>query len=238
MSMTLDELVDQLKKVYGAQLRAVVLYGSAAAGEHIAKRSDYNVLVIVESLAPDRIVAASAATSAWADAGNPAPMTLTMQEWRSSADIFAMEYADLLERHRVLFGTLPTDVQVKPSDLRLQLEHEAMGTLLQLRRAVLAAGQNTKDQLALLERSSTTIMVLFRAVLRLNGQKPSHDNIQLSEQTASMVGVSAEPFVAVLRHKRGEQSLPSSDVARALAGYLSGMEGLARYLDRYVGNSR
>ena len=43
--MKLDELVDQLKKVYGAQLRAVVLYGSAAAGEHIPKRSDYNVLV-------------------------------------------------------------------------------------------------------------------------------------------------------------------------------------------------
>ena len=31
-------------------LRSVVLYGSAAAGEHIAKRSDYNVLVIVDAL--------------------------------------------------------------------------------------------------------------------------------------------------------------------------------------------
>ena len=48
--MTLDELVAQLQKVYGAQLRAVVLYGSAAAGEHIPKRSDYNVLVIVDEL--------------------------------------------------------------------------------------------------------------------------------------------------------------------------------------------
>ena len=32
-TMTLDELVSQLRAAYGAELRAVVLYGSAAAGE-------------------------------------------------------------------------------------------------------------------------------------------------------------------------------------------------------------
>ena len=32
--MTLDELVSQLRAAYGAALRSVVLYGSAAAGEH------------------------------------------------------------------------------------------------------------------------------------------------------------------------------------------------------------
>ena len=48
--MTLDELVNQLKLAYGGALRSVVLYGSAVAGEHIAKKSDYNVLVVVESI--------------------------------------------------------------------------------------------------------------------------------------------------------------------------------------------
>jgi len=236
--MTLDDLVSQLRAAFGPELHAVVLYGSAAAGEHLPNKSDYNVLVVVESLAPDRLAAASAAVSAWAEAGNPAPLTLTMHEWRSSADIFAMEYADVLERHRVLFGTFPTDVQVKPADLRLQLEHEAMGTLLQLRRGALAAGQNAKDQLALLEKSSSTVMVLFRAILRLNGQTPSQDNIQLSGQAASLVGMNVDAFIAVLRHKRGEQVLRGGDAARVLAGYLAGTEALVRYLDRYTGTSR
>ena len=48
--MTLDELVSQLRAAYGTALRSIVLYGSAAAAEHIPKRYDYNVLVIVDSL--------------------------------------------------------------------------------------------------------------------------------------------------------------------------------------------
>src|SRR6059058_3984490 len=107
--MTLDELVAQLKAAYGTALRAVVLYGSAASGQHIPKRSDYNVLVIVDELDAERLKRASAAARAWNDAGNHAPLTLTTTEWRGSADIFPMEYSDILDRHKVLAGDLPTD---------------------------------------------------------------------------------------------------------------------------------
>src|SRR6185436_4805581 len=126
-TMTLDELVAQLRKVYGDQLRSVVLYGSAAAGEHIPKRSDYNVLVIVDTLTADSLRAASATARSWAEAGNPAPLTLTAAEWRGSVDIFPMEYADMIERHRVLHGESPfAGISVEPGDLRLQLEQESM----------------------------------------------------------------------------------------------------------------
>ena len=121
--MTLEELVSQLRAAYGESLRSVVLYGSAARGEHIAKRSDYNVLVLLDALDPARLAAASAAARSWAEAGNPAPLTMTMSEWRGSSDIFPMEYADILERHKILFGDPPFEgVRVERSDLRLQLE--------------------------------------------------------------------------------------------------------------------
>ncbi|MBA2687379.1 MAG: hypothetical protein H0U64_04690, partial [Gemmatimonadaceae bacterium] len=48
--MKLEELVEQLRRAYGAELKAVVLYGSAVAGEHSTQRSNYNVLVIANSL--------------------------------------------------------------------------------------------------------------------------------------------------------------------------------------------
>src|SRR6476661_5375234 len=125
-TMTLDELVSQLRSAYGTALQAVVLYGSAAAGEHIPKKSDYNVLVIVDALDANRLAAASAVSRAWAEAGNPAPLTLTTSEWRGSSDIFPMEYADILERHRLLYGNAPFDgITVDLKDLRLQLEQEA-----------------------------------------------------------------------------------------------------------------
>jgi hypothetical protein len=44
-----------------------------------------------------------------------------------------------------------------------------MGKLLKLRQGVLAAGGDTKAQTELLAASLSTIMVIFRAIQRLNG---------------------------------------------------------------------
>ena len=82
--MTLDELVKQLRAAYGTALRSIVLYGSSAGGEAGAKKQDHNVLVIVDSLDAPRLRAASAASRAWVDAGNHAPLTLTRAARRAA----------------------------------------------------------------------------------------------------------------------------------------------------------
>ena len=232
--MTPDELVEQLRAAYGADLRSVVLYGSAAVGEHIPKRSDYNVLVIVDSLSVEQLRAAAAVARAWGDAGNPAPMTLTLNEWRGSADIFAMEYADILERHKILYGESPFDgIRVDPGDLRLQVEHEAMGKLLKLRQGVLAAGGDQKRLVELLAASLSTIMVIFRAVIRLHGGVPAKDNLAVSQAFAAYTRVDAAPFERVVRHVRGHQAITPADAGAVMAGYLGGMEALVAHLDRF-----
>ena len=232
--MTLDELVGQLRAAYGNTLRSVVLYGSAAAGEHIAKKSDYNVLVIVDALDASHLAAASAAARAWAEAGNPAPLTLTHQEWRGSADIFPMEYADILERHKVLYGDPPFEgIHVDRDDLRLQLEQEAMGKLIKLRQGALAAGNDGDRQLDLLAASVSPVMIVFRAFLRLHAVKPPIDNISLTEQVASRAGFDGAPIVRVVRHVRGETKLKPEDGNPVLAGYLQALEHLVGYLDTF-----
>jgi predicted nucleotidyltransferase len=232
--MKLDELVRQLKLAYGDALRSVVLFGSAVAGEHLAKTSDYNVLVIVDSLPLERLRAVAAVSKAWAEDGNPPPMTFTATEWRSSSDIFPMEYADILERHRVLHGEAPFDgITVKPADLRLQVEHQTMGKLLQLRQAVMGAGGDSALQLDVLEKSLSTLMVIFRGVVRLNAQVPSQDYEALSRSVAEKAGFSPEPFVRVIRHARGSEKLRREAASGILEDYLSAMEQLVAYLDRF-----
>jgi predicted nucleotidyltransferase len=232
--MTLDELVSQLRAAFGTELRAVVLYGSAAAGEHNPKTSDYNVLVLVDSLAANRLQAASAVAKAWSEARNPAPLTLTLDEWRGSADIFPMEYADILERHRVLFGDLPADVRVDMGNLRLQLEREAMGALLQLRRGALAAGNDAKGQLELIARSTSTVMTILRAALRLSGTTPPRDNIELSQKIGEVAKLDASAFVQAVRHKRGE-AIRTTEAPDALSRYLAAVQQLLQYLDTFKG---
>jgi predicted nucleotidyltransferase len=239
-TMTLDELVTQLRAAYRDRLSSVVLYGSAAGGDHIPKRSDYNVLVLLESLDATQLdaasaVAASAVARAWKEAGNPPPMTMTMEEWRRSADIFPMEYADILERNRVLHGEPPfAGISVAPADLRLQLEQQVMGKLLQLRQGALLAGTDSKRQTELLAASLSTMMVLFRAVLRLHGKRPPRENADTASQVGEIAGFDPSPFIGVVRHVRGEAKLPSANTGQVLGQYIAAIEQLSRHLDRFA----
>jgi hypothetical protein len=235
MAMTLEELVTQLKAAYGPTLQSVILYGSAVAGEHIAKKSDYNVLVILDAVPLDRLAAVGAVLRAWGDAGNPPPMTFTASEWKSSADVFPMEYADILERHRVLHGHDATEgIQVAAGDLRLQVEQQALGKLLHLRRGAMAAGDDSKEQIALIEASLSALMVVFRGVIRLSGDVPSQDYLALSTDVAHRAGFDAGPFKRAVEHVRGAGKIKKEDARAVLAGYMAGMEALVAWLDRFT----
>lgn len=233
--MTVDQLVSQLQSVYGQTLRSVVLYGSAAAGEHIAKRSDYNVLVVLDSVPLDRLPAIGAVLRSWGESGNPPPMIFTAAEWKSSADVFPMEYADILERHRLLYGEDVTQgVAVSRPDLRLQVEQQALGKLLHLRSEAMAAGNDSSSQLRLLEASLSAIMVIFRGAVRLHGDVPPQDNIELNAAVARLAGFDPQPVNRIIEHVRGTRKISKKEAGEVLVGYLAEMEALVASLDRFA----
>jgi hypothetical protein len=232
--MTLDDLVAQLRQVHGEALLAVVLYGSAASGEQVAGHSDLNVMAVSDTITFEAMRALGQTMRAWQEAGHPPVLELTTHEWRSSADVFPMEYADIFERHRVLFGTLPLEgVSVRLADLRLQVEQEAMGKLLRLRRGVMVAGTDSARQQELLRASLSTLLVIFRAVLRLNGERPPRDADQVIASVSRTCGFDAAPFSRVLALKRGT-AIEVRDTQGVLEGYVTGMVALVAYLDRYT----
>lgn len=239
-TMTLDELVRQLRAAYKERLASVVLYGSAAGGDHIPDHSDYNVLVLLDSIDGTQLdasssVAASAVARAWREAGNPPPMTMSLEEWRRSSDIFPMEYADILERNRVLHGDPPfAGINVTLADLRLQLEQQVMGKLLQLRQGALLAGTDAKRQSELIAASLSTMMVLFRAVLRLHGERPPADNVATATRVGALAGFDPAPFLRAVRHVRGEARLSGTEAGSVLGRYVAAIEQLSRYLDQYT----
>ncbi len=236
--MAVGELVAAVESLYGSALRAIVRFGSAVAGEVLPGQSDTNLLIIVDAVPLSALLHNAEAVQKWTAAGNPAPLLLTLDEWRSSADIFAMEYADILHRHQVLVGDPPFEgVHVKPADLRLHVERETMGKLLQLRRAIMAVGNDPRLQLRLLANGLSTLMVIFRGVARVAGAAPSMDYVRLSHEVATLAGFDARPFERLVQHVRHEVQIPLSDVTSVLTGVLDGMGRLVAHLDRAGGTA-
>lgn len=229
--MHLNELVSRLREAYGDDLVAVALYGSAAV-EPQEKARNQNVLVLVKALAVEALVREAPVARAWAKSGNPPPLTLTEHEWAQSADIFPMEYADILERHKVLHGALPvSEMAVDREHLRLQLEQEVMGKLIKLRQGVLASGGKPRAMLELLEDSLSTFLVLFRSTVRLHGETPPADREALVERTAALTGLDAAPFLRVVRHVRGGARLTEGDAPALIDRYLAETGSLRHHLD-------
>jgi hypothetical protein len=239
--MSLDDLVTQLKQAHGASLVGIVLYGSKASDEK-AGGADHNVLVIVESLAMETLRSLGQTARAWQEAGNPPPLFLTREEWLGSADVFPMEYADILERHRVLAGTLPLEgIVVDATDLRLQVEQEALGKLLRLRRAVMLAGTDIARQRALMRESLSAMLVILRGVLRLHGEHATADSRAVILRAAVLCGFDEGPFTRVYQSKQETENagdIADADVEQVLAGYVRGAQALVAYLDRFVPPSR
>ncbi|MDZ7630922.1 MAG: hypothetical protein U5K74_06090 [Gemmatimonadaceae bacterium] len=237
--MAVGELVTALQAHYGSALRVVVRFGSAVAGEVLPGQSDTNLLIIVDSVSLASLLHKSPAIRSWTAAGNPAPLLLTLNEWRSSADIFAMEYADILHRHQVLAGDAPFEgVHVAPEDLRLHVERETMGKLLQLRRAIMAVGEDQAGQRQLLLNGLSTLMVIFRGVSRVAGHAPPMDYLQLSREVATLAGFDATPFERLVQHARRDVQIPVTEVTPVLTGVLDAMGRLVAHLDRAGGNAR
>lgn len=233
--MTADTLVGELRTVFGGGLRAVSLYGSAASAEEAARPADMHVLVVVDALPLDRLTDVAAHVTRWLEGGHPPPLVLTEAEWRASADIFPMEYADILAQRQELHGRLPVDgIVVEPHELRVAVEREAMGKLLQLRRGVIAAGEDVERRAELLAMSLSTFLAVFRGGLRVMGIRPDPDPVGTCQEIGFRAGLDPSPFLRVLDHKRGTAPLPPAEVNDVLAGYLAALERLVAWLDQLV----
>jgi hypothetical protein len=236
MAMTLDEFVAGVRSACGADLLSMVLYGSAAGRDYHGPESGHNVLVLARDVSTASLHAMSGVVQKWMKAGNPPPLLLTAAEWRASADVFSMEYADVLERHRVLTGEFPTQgIQVRRHDIRQQLETESMGKLLRLRRGVMSAGDDAKVLRALLDDALPSMLALFRATVRMHGEPVPASSEALCDRVAALVGFPPAEFRAVLAQRRGTK-LTDPEVRESLRGYHEALEKLVAHVDAFAVN--
>lgn len=234
--MTLDELLRQLKAAHGDALLGVVVYGSTA--DEPAAKAGHNVLVVVSALDVAAMQADGAIAQAWHEAGNPVPLVLTEAEWRSSADVFAIEHADIADRHRVLhagagFAVTPR-AAIRDGDIRRQLEYELLAQLISVRAAIAAAGQDVGSQRAILRANASRAVALMRAALRLSGRTPGKTPDAVCTEAAALAGFDAAPFHAALRQRRGTD-IPKADVPSVLGQVHAGLARLVAYVDALPG---
>ncbi len=233
--MTLEKLTEELKSACRTNLKSVILYGSAAAGDHAGKRSDYNVLVVADDLGKDALQAFSKTAKTWAKAGNPAPLLFTMDRLNKSTDVFPIELLDIKECHKILYGKDPvSDLDICTANLRLQIEHELRGNLIQLRQQYLLASGNAKEVCALMVRSLSSFLVLFRASLRLFATDIPQKKFQALEKLNETVPVPVDVFQKVQSLKEGSLKPKEVNTEALFEEYIQTIECVTDAVDAHI----
>jgi predicted nucleotidyltransferase len=231
---SLKGLVEDLRATHGQNLASVVLYGSAAAGDHIELRSDYNLLIALHHITPEDLRQAQAPMREWQRLGHPLPVYFTVEELSDAADVFPIEFHQMANARVVLYGRDPFEfVKLSSANLRHQTEYELRSKLIQLRRLYIPASASTEKLCDLMNDSLSSFAALFRAVLMLHGQEAPIAKPDCVRATAQRLRLDPAPFERIFQFRAGG-NLPSSEkeANELFAAYLSEIEQVVEAVDQ------
>jgi hypothetical protein len=217
----LDQLVGRLKTALGTDLVSVVLYGSAAVGDHQEKFSDYNVLCVLSLITPAQLGATETIFRWWREQGNPSPLLLTAHEVENCTDCFAIEFQDIKEHHRILDGAdVVSSLTIDRSFYRAQVEHELRAKLVRLRQKAAGILSDQDVLCRLLADSISTFCVLFRHALILHGHVAPARKRDIIDRAQARFGIDPAPFRSLLDHREERVKPKEMDPKRLLGAYL------------------
>src|SRR5918998_2576646 len=207
----LSGLVDDLRATHGDNLACVVLYGSAAAGDHIELRSDYNLLIALNRISPEDLRQAQAPMREWQRLGHPLPVYFTVEELSDAADVFPIEFHQMANARIVLYGHDPFEfAKLSDANLRHQTEYELRSKLIQLRRLYIPASVSVDKLCSLMSDSLSSFAALFRAALILHGEEAPIAKPDCVRATAKLLKLDPAPFERIFEF-RASGNLPTSD---------------------------
>jgi predicted nucleotidyltransferase len=230
----LTELVNRLKEMAGTNLHSILLYGSAASGDFHQDHSDLNVLVILESVAGPDLRRVSPAVKWWIiDQREPAPLFFTAEELARSSDVFAIELLDIREAHKVLYGNDPVTAINVPMNLhRVELEHELRTTQLKLRQHFLLAADRPGELTAVLIKSTSSVLTLFRHVLIAFNETPPTARAEIVARTAAATGADVSALTSALQLR--DSPAANHDILAIYGSYLKALEKVISALDHLI----
>ncbi|HXP86157.1 MAG TPA: hypothetical protein VN841_15640 [Bryobacteraceae bacterium] len=233
----LKELVSKLEHAYSGRLVSVVLYGSGATlfepgGTEHDQHSDLNVLCVLKEITPRELSEGEPVLRWWQQTGHPAPLLLTEEEVHRSADCFPIEFRDMKERRRVLFGPDPiSDLHIDTRYYRAQVEYQLRTKLLRLRQQGASVLSDPAALLRLCVDSVTTFIMLGRHGLELAGAKPKTDRRAVLHQLTERLKADMSPLELLLDIREDKSGTELDDPGELFAQYLVCINRLVEFVD-------
>ncbi len=222
----------RLRAAYGDTLRSVLLYGSAATGEFHQSHSDLNVLCILRHVGVEELEKSHDIAHWWRGRKHPTPLLLAEDELCRATDAFPIEFLDLAEHHRVLYGDdLVAGLEAAPLYHRAQVEHELRAKLLRLRQRYLGIHRDRRAVMQLMADALPSFATLFRHALAAAGHPAPARKGEIFQAAAEHFQIPSGPFLDILEVRAGRKKPRELDARGTFKEYLSGVARMTAAVD-------
>jgi hypothetical protein len=226
----LKELVSKLENAFQDRLVSAILYGSGASPDHHAKYSDLNVLCVLKQITPRELGESEPIFRWWREHKHPAPLLMSEEEVHHSADCFPIEFHDMKDRRKMLYGPdVIADVRIDSKYYRAQVEYELRSKLFRLRQQAAAVLSDPEKLFALCVDSVSTFSMLAGHALALAGH-PKKDRRAVIHKLGETLKMDVTPF-NILLDVREDKSGDPGDPGELFAQYLECIRRLVEFVD-------
>jgi nucleotidyltransferase-like protein len=228
----ISEFVGRLVDAAGANLKSVILYGSAAAGDYIPEHSDLNLLCVLDETSFATIEALGPVVEWWGKQKHHPPLLMSTEELRRGADVFSIELLDMQQNYKVVWGAdLLKGMEIPMRLHRAQVEYELREKTILLRQRLLVMAGDAGAKWELLLRSLPAFATLARHALIAMGEKPPASKREAVEKLGAKTGFDASAFSQLfdLRERKVDRKTVSVD--ELFGRYLKTVERMTAVVD-------
>lgn len=217
VNSVLTEFINSAKNAFEDDLRSVVLYGSGAEGK-LRPASDVNVIVVLtrfdqnsanQMREPLRLAEAAIKLRA---------MFLLEEEVQPATEAFAVKFADIQRRRRVLYGDDPfAAISVSRDDSIFRLKQTLLNMILRLRESYISRGLREEQLVATIVDTAGPLRSCAATLLELEGASAPSAKEALQQISVSLPGAEKRSEeLDLISAARERQTLPPGVAAPTL----------------------
>jgi hypothetical protein len=229
----LVRFTQELRQLLQNELVAVALYGSGAGANFVPEVSDLNIAIVVKEVRFEILQKLQPQVTGWHKQGFALPLLLDREFLQRARDVFPMEFHDIKEQHRLLWGeNIFRDLEIDSRHLRFQAEHEARSKLLRLRALYLECADDLPRLQALMLDSLKTFLVIMRNLVRLHGQAGLLSYSDVLNQFGRHFQCAFPYMHQLIAIRAGQQQWPATSIVNFFHEYLEEVQQVISVIDQ------
>jgi len=228
-----EQFINDYKNAFEEELVSIILYGSAARGEYVYKKSDINFLIILKEKGIRELKKILPLIKRWQKSKVSTPLILTNEYILSSLDSFPIEFLSMRQNYKVVFGEdALSSVKINDKDLRLQCEREIRGKLLYLRESYLNSLGDARMIKQLIQLSLPAFTSIFSALLHLKKIELPTSKAEIFKLTTDEFEMDFSVFEKLIKLSINSIKLNKEQLNQLMEQYIEQIRKLTNIVDK------